>query len=178
MHSEETKRKIGLANTNPSLETRRKMSLAHKGQISYRKGKKFVDADISRQKKKEYRKKWNRENKEQRLEYNREFYKRHTLKMRSRSRIFYYKNREKELDRMRLSKYGITGDEFRKIIKEQNNQCPICMRSTKKNLSVDHNHSTGKIRGIICNDCNLAVANAGDSPKILRALAIYLEKFL
>src|SRR3990167_8472300 len=50
--------------------------------------------------------------------------------------------------------------------KKQNNKCPICHRGIKKNLSVDHNHSTKKIRGLICNNCNLSIGNANDSPKI------------
>jgi len=36
---------------------------------------------------------------------------------------------------------------------------------------------TGKIRGLICNPCNIAIAKAKDSPEILRAMADYLEKY-
>ena len=41
---------------------------------------------------------------------------------------------------------------------------------------VDHCHATGQIRGILCNNCNRAAGLACDNPKILRALARYLEK--
>ena len=92
------------------------------------------------------------------------------------ARIRYSKKRQIFLDRIRLNKYGITGEEFRTILKQQGSKCPICNRDISKNLSVDHNHLTGEIRGLICNNCNLAMGNAGDSPKILRALADYLER--
>ncbi|OGM55889.1 hypothetical protein A3F62_01545 [Candidatus Woesebacteria bacterium RIFCSPHIGHO2_12_FULL_44_11] len=88
----------------------------------------------------------------------------------------YQRNKQKELDRIRFNKYGVTGNEFRAILKRQENKCPICNRSIAKNLSVDHDHKTGKIRGLICNKCNLAIGNADDLSDRLRALAQYLDE--
>lgn len=42
---------------------------------------------------------------------------------------------------------------------------------------VDHNHDTGKVRGIVCHWCNLAIGHAYDDPEILRKLTAYLEKY-
>jgi len=178
-HSEETRRKISIANKGRvfTKEWIKNLSIAHKGQVSWRKGKKFVDEIISKEKRKKYVKKWRYENRERLLKWNREFYKRNAKKMRVRSRSFYRNNKQKELDRMRYKKYGITGNEFREIVEKQNNKCPICIRVINKNFSVDHDHKIGKIRGIICNDCNLAIGNAGSSPERLKSMANYLENY-
>lgn len=124
----------------------------------------------------EYRKRWTEKNRERILEVSRIWRKKNKEKLRVKALLRYRKNPQRELDRIRFKKYGITGDEFRMIIEKQGTQCPICGKSIHKNLSVDHDHITGKIRGIICNPCNLSIGNAKDSPERLRAMADYLEK--
>lgn len=55
------------------------------------------------------------------------------------------------------SKYGITPEQFYLKLKEQKNKCAICKRDMNeygKIFSVDHNHSTNKIRGLLCDPCN------------------------
>jgi len=59
-------------------------------------------------------------------------------------------------------KFGITTKDYDKILFEQNNCCAICLSTSmgdkrSKNFHVDHCHATGKVRGLLCNDCNLAV---------------------
>jgi polyhydroxyalkanoate synthesis regulator phasin len=175
---EETKRKISLANKGRkfSAEWRRKLSISHKGQVSPRKGKKFVDENVSKAKRKEYRKEWTLKNRIKILEAGRNWKRKNRKRVALLARLRYQKNNQKELDRIRFNKYGITGDKFRKILKRQGAKCPICNRDIAKNPSVDHDHLTGKIRGLICNKCNLAIGNAEDSPTRLRAMADYLER--
>lgn len=177
-HTEDTKRKISLANKDRkfSEEWRKKLSIAHKGQVSWRKGKKFVDENVSKEKRKVYRKAWTEENRARLRGQNRQWKQKNREKIAFLARLRYQKNSQKELDRIRLNKYGITGEEFKEILKKQGLRCPICNRIITKNPSVDHDHATGKIRGLICNNCNLAMGNAGDSPERLRAMADYLER--
>jgi len=63
------------------------------------------------------------------------------------------------------SKYGLTLDDYNKKLTEQNDSCAICgkhkslhhegnRKGAKKNLCVDHNHETGKVRGLLCCSCN------------------------
>lgn len=52
--------------------------------------------------------------------------------------------------------------------------CEVC--ESDKRISFDHNHQTGKFRGWLCNDCNLALGILKDNPILLRKLADYLEK--
>src|SRR3990167_2619329 len=175
--TEETRKKIGLANKGRvfSDEWRKNLSIAHRGQVSWRKGKTFVDKKEQYKKKLAYRRSCRHKNKERIIEQERKWRKLNRSVVNNYARLRYKENRQKELDRVRFKKYGITGEEFRIILAKQNNKCPICHRDIKKNLSVDHNHSTKKIRGLICNNCNLSIGNANDSPKILRAMAKYLE---
>ena len=63
--------------------------------------------------------------------------------------------------------------------KAQDGRCVACrvdLSTTKPN--VDHDHATGKVRGILCWHCNLILGHARDSVLTLRALAEYLEKNL
>src|ERR1035437_2799340 len=58
--------------------------------------------------------------------------------------------------------YGITPDQYKAMLKFQNNRCAICRkfettrnkRGTLYRLGVDHNHQTGKVRGLLCMSCN------------------------
>lgn len=79
-------------------------------------------------------------------------------------------------------RYGITIEEYNNLLKLQNNVCVICgqpetrLRKGKLTLlSVDHNHETGKIRGLLCYKCNTIIGLASDSPKQLLDTIKYLE---
>lgn len=78
--------------------------------------------------------------------------------------------------------YGITQEEYNDFVKLQNYQCQVCgteaINSSNWNrLVVDHCHTTGAIRGFLCQPCNMALGSARDNPDILRKLANYLEDF-
>lgn len=59
-------------------------------------------------------------------------------------------------DRWIRATYGITRDEYLAIYDAQGGKCAICQRATgaSKNLSVDHDHETGEVRGLLCTPCN------------------------
>lgn len=75
--------------------------------------------------------------------------------------------------------YGISVDTYLDIMQNQNSVCKICHEEckTKYSLSVDHNHKTGVIRGLLCNRCNRAIGMFKDNPALLRAAAKYLEDY-
>jgi len=60
----------------------------------------------------------------------------------------------------------------------QNGLCAICLKPEKEraHLSVDHNHATGEIRGLLCHRCNLMLGSAQDSPFVLKNAVKYLKK--
>lgn len=83
-------------------------------------------------------------------------------------------------------RYGITLEEYDTMLAEQNFVCAICknpetMRTSSGktcNLSVDHDHSNGNIRGLLCRSCNVGLGNFSDDIRLLRAASLYLSKSL
>jgi len=51
-------------------------------------------------------------------------------------------------------KYGLSIEEYTKLLEIQNGKCAICENNIKDELVVDHNHLTGKVRGLLCSRCN------------------------
>lgn len=74
--------------------------------------------------------------------------------------------------------YGISLEEYNTLLQAQNNVCAICGSScpTKKRLAVDHCHSTGKVRGLLCMPCNRALGLFKDNSEIVENALSYLRK--
>lgn len=76
--------------------------------------------------------------------------------------------------------YGITLDQYKKLCDDQNNKCRICKKEQKistfkKGLVVDHCHSTGKVRGLLCSPCNTALGLFYDDISVLKSAVSYLQ---
>lgn len=69
--------------------------------------------------------------------------------------------------------YGLTVTEYETLLKTQDNACKICRQVTP--LVVDHSHTTGKVRGLICRHCNLLIGHAREEASVLKAAIDYLE---
>ena len=84
-------------------------------------------------------------------------------------------------ERVRLrrikEKYGLRPDEFRALYDKQNGACAICAKpfTSSKNTHVDHDHESGKIRGLLCSNCNSALGLMRENTTILRKAAEYLD---
>jgi hypothetical protein len=74
--------------------------------------------------------------------------------------------------------YGVSIEEFKARLARQGNRCAICNSEFRKTPNVDHDHQTGKIRGLLCGGCNTGMGNLGDSSSRLRAAADYLDAAL
>lgn len=81
-------------------------------------------------------------------------------------------------------RYGITPEVYEALHLAQGGLCRICRQpETEKHprhagprrLSVDHDHATGTLRGLLCRACNRALGGFKDSPELLLAAAVYLE---
>jgi hypothetical protein len=94
-------------------------------------------------------------------------------------------------ERMRVRQlrrlYGVTAQEFDRMIAEQGDCCAICQvrfdrrergrRTSKMNgPNVDHDHETGAVRGVLCHACNLGLGWLRDDPAILRSALAYLTR--
>lgn len=77
--------------------------------------------------------------------------------------------------RDRLRKYGLTPERYLDLVEEQDGRCAICRRVSKRELSIDHCHRTGPVRGLLCTSCNIGLGLFGDDPERLRAALAYLD---
>ncbi|MFA5053580.1 MAG: endonuclease VII domain-containing protein [Parcubacteria group bacterium] len=79
----------------------------------------------------------------------------------------------------RLRAFGITYAEFSQLMERQLNRCAICGAEKTQDGRmfpvVDHCHQTGKVRGLLCMNCNQGLGKFKDDPAILRSAADYLE---
>jgi hypothetical protein len=82
-------------------------------------------------------------------------------------------NRKRNLKKL----YNITLEEFDEMLKSQDGVCKVCKRPQlgKGDFHVDHDHETGKIRGLLCHKCNVALGMVQDDIQILKKLINYLE---
>ena len=79
-----------------------------------------------------------------------------------------------------MGKFGITLEEKAALLVQQGGHCGACSNTnpgSKRGWSLDHCHATGKVRGVLCHSCNLALGHCKDNPNRLRQLLAYLEKF-
>lgn len=75
--------------------------------------------------------------------------------------------------------YGITEEEYKILLKRQKGKCAICRRLQRVKrwrLAIDHNHRTGKYRGLLCNTCNTAIAFFNEDIIILQRAIEYLKE--
>lgn len=82
--------------------------------------------------------------------------------------------------------YGMTTEEYAVMFGQQEGRCAICAqteesrsrstRGKKRNLAVDHDHTTGKVRGLLCHLCNVGVGNFGENAERMVRAADYITR--
>ncbi|WNI19174.1 endonuclease VII domain-containing protein [Actinacidiphila sp. ITFR-21] len=85
--------------------------------------------------------------------------------------------------RYNLEQYGITVEDYERLLQEQGGVCAICKKPETSarqgkviQLPVDHCHATGRVRGLLCHRCNRAIGLLGDDIDLLKAAIGYLER--
>lgn len=89
-----------------------------------------------------------------------------------------WRQRDPERARAHLLKYryGITMEEYSRLLAEQGGCCAICKGTPgHRRLDVDHDHVTGKVRGLLCHMCNTGIAKFRDNIVLLEATITYLK---
>lgn len=71
-------------------------------------------------------------------------------------------------------KYGLTESDYQEMVRAQASACKICGAVPQRGLFIDHDHKTGKVRGLLCSTCNLGLGSFKDDPKVLRSAITYL----
>jgi hypothetical protein len=80
--------------------------------------------------------------------------------------------------KMTIRRHGLTEQEFNDMLLQQGNVCGICKGppNGKDNVfHIDHDHNTGKVRGLLCSFCNLSLGFARDNIDVLQCMIKYLE---
>jgi CRISPR/Cas system-associated protein Cas10 (large subunit of type III CRISPR-Cas system) len=86
--------------------------------------------------------------------------------------------------RKTLKRYGISLEHYDQLFEKQGGLCAICENPERrvsrsgevKPLVVDHDHETGRVRGLLCHDCNIALGLIEDNPEIAKAMVRYLKR--
>ena len=127
-------------------------------------------------------------------EYNKNYYKQNRDKILQQAKEYREDNQEKlkqyrqnnpEIRKNSRLKYefGITLELYDEMFEKQNGVCDICglpetkvIRGKIVSLAVDHDHETGKIRGLLCHSCNVSLGGFKDSPELLISAIGYLTQ--
>jgi hypothetical protein len=92
----------------------------------------------------------------------------------------YYATHKEEMKAVtRKRKYGLSQDDFNAMLEKQGMACAVCHKNVwpgKRLSHIDHDHKTGKVRGILCSHCNTALGLMNDSLDIIKAMEGYVRK--
>lgn len=134
------------------------------------------------------------------LKYKKEYSLTHREKIREKGKKYHLANRDQILEKQKKhylahedlyrdyhykKSYGIDLNLVRSLVKEQNNQCAICLgkisfdlkRTHKKRAFIDHNHKTGQLRKALCRSCNTGIGLFREDPSVMNKAINYLCSF-
>lgn len=143
-------------------------------------------ACVSADDKSEYRKayqrvkvaQWRESNPDKRKEQKRRHYEKHKDKIDQRAKDWYENNKERHVNNALLRKYGVTLDQYNLLRAQQDFRCAVCNAhetDVGKQMFVDHDHVTGKIRKLLCTKCNVGIGMLQDNPDIMERAAKYIR---
>ncbi|HEX9438250.1 MAG TPA: endonuclease domain-containing protein, partial [Roseiflexaceae bacterium] len=89
---------------------------------------------------------------------------------------FREKNRRRLANGRRMAKYGLSTEDFERMVIRQNGLCANCKIRPLETLCVDHCHATNTVRELLCRKCNTGLGCFNDSPALLRKAAGYLHR--
>lgn len=84
--------------------------------------------------------------------------------------------RKRHVRRSRIRAYGITPEKYDGMLEEQGNRCAICKGGNRRAMGIDHDHKTGKVRGLLCDSCNISLGHVEKEGFLEKALQ-YIAKY-
>ena len=122
---------------------------------------------------------WEERNKEKLSAYQAERRERPGEREKAKERVRRWRedNPQRERDNHIRKHYGLPRGSYEKMLEEQNGKCAICEATKpggKGRFHIDHCHSKGSVRGLLCHNCNILLGHSKDDPDILRKAITYL----
>ena len=74
----------------------------------------------------------------------------------------------------RVNVYKLSSEKYQELVATANGHCMLCGVKQDDILNIDHNHETGKVRGLVCRGCNVGLGGFKDDPKLLIKAIQYL----
>lgn len=127
--------------------------------------------------------------------YSKEWYLNHRLKVKEQRKRYYQENREQVIaknkawrknnpDKLAAAKrryhlkhdFGLSITAYEELLLAQKGLCAVCRHRPPKSLAVDHCHTTGKIRGLLCVKCNRGIGLFVDNAALLERAAMYIKE--
>ena len=129
-------------------------------------------------KNKEAQKAYYEKNKEACKAYSKAYKEKNKEAIAAQRKSYREKNKEAIKAYLILKKYGITLAEKKEMLNEQGNKCKICLQDFPSDVApnVDHCHTSGKVRGLLCWNCNIGLGSFKDNPVVLIKAAEYLKE--
>ena len=147
---------------------------------------------------KEYYKQWRLKNKERISDYHKQYILKYKTRISDNNHRHYIKNKQHLLELQRIrrkrsprslnshknnlkDKYGITLELYNIFFNKQIGRCAICgihQSQLKYRLHVDHDHRRSTLRGLLCRQCNIGLANFKDNPELFNRARVYLLETL
>ena len=110
-------------------------------------------------------------------EYDKEYRTDNSMSIKQTKREDYLNNKEsrksRAMDNHFKKTYGLTSKQVQELKDKQQGLCALC--KDRKAISVDHCHKTGRVRGVLCRQCNTGIGQLNDDPKLLKAAVRYLS---
>jgi len=121
-------------------------------------------------------------NKDKIKERNKKWYNEHKDYMKPRMKKYshdYYQQHIEEIKEYHITRlYGLSLSEFNAILEQQDYKCAICGKplENRKNVHIDHDHETQRVRGVLCGSCNMGIGQFGDNPSVVHKAYKYLYR--
>jgi hypothetical protein len=122
-----------------------------------------------------YWKKYYAANRAKRLENSKKWRKNNPDKLKAQRAKYHRDNPHKTYLWSLKTRYGLSQHQYREMLSKQQGLCAICGDLMKK-INVDHDHKTGKVRGLLCFTCNSMLGCSKDNQNLLSAGVAYLQK--
>jgi Recombination endonuclease VII len=130
--------------------------------------KRYAEDPDYRARKRAANRKWEKNHREHVNEWNR--------RVRNKNPKYHEKHCLQLAHGRRKAKYGLTPEDFERLLQRQNGACAICKVKPAETLSVDHCHVTTTVRGLLCRHCNTGLGAFRDNPRLMLEAIAYLAE--